>query len=117
MLINTYTYIESKSKFTAYYYDIKSKDEFNLIYLNLKKENKNARHIPYACILSNTAFKSDDKEPSGSSANPIYNALLRNNLQNKAIFVVRIFGGTKLGIGGLSRAYSKVANEVIRPTL
>ena len=113
-LLNCYEMEIKKSKFIAYYYEVTSKEDVTLIWENLKKEHKKARHIPYAYILKNTAGKSDDKEPSGTSAAPIYNVLERNNLVNKAIFVVRYFGGPKLGAGGLIRAYGNAAKEVIK---
>ena len=52
---------------------------------------------------------SDDGEPKGSSGTPILNQLKRNDLVNSATFVVRVFGGTLLGIPGLVDAYSNVA--------
>ncbi len=112
-LLNTYELEMKKSRFIAYYYDVKTKEEVKEIWEELKKEHKKERHIPYAYILENTAGKSDDKEPSGTSANPIYHILESKKLKNKAIFVVRYFGGTKLGSGGLIRAYSTVSKEVI----
>ena len=113
-IINTHEIVIKKSRFIAYLYEVNSKDEVLSIWNMLKDEHKNARHIPYAYILSNTAGKSDDKEPSGTSASPIYTVLDRNKMINKAIFVVRYFGGTKLGASGLTRAYATVANEVAK---
>ena len=114
-LLNTYEYKIKKSKFISYLYEIDEKEEVKEIWNNLKKEHKKSRHIPYAYILNNIAGKSDDKEPSGTSAAPIYNILERNSLTNKVIFIVRYFGGTKLGAGGLVRAYSTCASKVIIP--
>ncbi len=104
-LLNVYTYEIKKSKFIAYYYELNSKEEAKIIYDNLKKEHKKSKHIPYAYLLSNTAGKSDDKEPSNTAGLPIYNLLNELNLINRGIFVVRYFGGIKLGAGGLLRAY------------
>lgn len=115
MLLNTYELEIKKSRFIAYYYEVKTKEEVLDLWATLKKEHKKAKHIPYAYILSNTAGKSDDKEPSGTSAAPIYTILERNSLTNKVIFIVRYFGGTKLGAGGLIRAYSTCASKVIIP--
>ena len=110
-LLNTFELEIKKSKFIAYYYIIETKDEAKEILEKLRKEHKKARHIPYAYILNNTAAKSDDKEPSGTSGMPIYQTLEQNNLKNRAIFVVRYYGGIKLGAGGLTRAYRKAASE------
>lgn len=102
-----------KSRFIAYFYELTTKEEAKKIFETLKKEHKKARHIPYAYILENTASKSDDKEPSGTSGMPIYQVLEQRNVKNRAIFVVRYFGGIKLGAGGLTRAYREAANKVL----
>ncbi len=113
-LLNTYTYEIKKSKFISYYYQIDNENEVKEILNNLKSEHKKARHIPYAYILNNTAGKSDDKEPKNTAGLPIYNLIIQNNLVNKAIFVVRYFGGTKLGAGNLLRAYLTASKEVLK---
>lgn len=113
-LLNTYTLEIKKSKFIAYYYEVNTKDEIKEILTVLKKEHKKARHIPYAYILENTAGKSDDKEPSGTSGNPIYSSLEMLKEKNRAIFVVRYFGGIKLGAGGLLRAYRTSSFNVLK---
>ena len=112
-LLNTYTLEIKKSKFIGYLYEVKSKEEVKSILEELKKEHKKARHIPYAFILNSTAGKSDDKEPSGTAGSPIYQVLDRLQEKNRALFIVRYFGGTKLGAGGLLRAYAKSAQEVV----
>ena len=103
-----------KSKFIAYYYEVESVFEVAEILETLKKEHKKARHIPYAYKIDNEIKKSDDKEPSGTSGMPILNIIEKNNLNHVLIAVVRYFGGTKLGAGGLIRAYSNSAKEVIK---
>lgn len=113
-LINTYTYEEKKSKFIALYYEINDIEEFNIIKENLKKEHRKARHIPYALKIGNYLKKSDDKEPTNAAGLPILNIIDKNNLDNCVIFVIRYFGGTKLGAGPLLRAYSKAANTCIK---
>ena len=113
-LINSYTYEIKKSKFIGYYYEVNSKEDANEVIEELKKEHKKARHIPYAYKTENIAKKSDDKEPSGTAGSPIYNIIEINNLNNCLIAVVRYFGGIKLGAGGLLRAYSTAAKEVIK---
>ena len=57
---------------------------------------------------------SDDGEPSKTAGTPILNQILNNNLNYTLIVVVRYFGGVKLGVGPLTRAYAKVAREVIK---
>lgn len=112
-LINETTYIVKKSKFIAYYYFVKNPSEVVTIFECLKKEHKKAKHIPYAYKIDTMIKKSDDKEPSGTSGAPILSVIEKNELNNAAIFVVRYFGGIKLGSGGLYRAYLSAAKECI----
>lgn len=111
--LNIYPYEIKKSKFIAYYYEVTTREEAIEVWNHLKEEHKKARHIPYAYFLEHTAGKSDDKEPTGTSATPIFQTLERNHLVNRAIYVVRYFGGIKLGAGGLIRAYKTAAQGVI----
>lgn len=113
-LLNTYELIIKKSKFIAYFYKIDNKEDADKVILNLKEEHKNARHIPYAYKLPNTAKKTDDKEPTGTCGTPLLTLLERNKLNNNLIAVVRYFGGTKLGASNLLRAYLNSANEAIK---
>lgn len=105
--------IIKKSKFIAISYEIKSKEEVKAIIDSLKTEHKDARHICYAYVTTNSAGMSDDGEPQGTAGKPIYNLLQMKNAQNKLVVVIRYFGGTKLGAGGLIRAYVAAAKEVI----
>lgn len=112
-LINTSLIEIKKSKFYGYYYEINSIEEAKEVIEELKKEHKKARHIPYAYKVNNTAKKTDDKEPSNTAGLPIYNIIERKQLDNCLVAVVRYFGGTKLGAGGLLRAYSEAANIAV----
>ncbi len=112
-LLNTYQFDVKKSKFISYFYQIDSKNDVKLIFDQLKKEHKKAKHIPYAYFIQNTAGKSDDKEPSNTAGTPIFHILERSNYRNHAIFVVRYFGGIKLGAGGLIRSYQEAAKQVL----
>ena len=104
-LINTAELEIKKSKFISYYFSLDNLNEIKEIINNIKNEHKKAKHIVYAYKYNNTAGKTDDKEPSGCAGMQIYNILELNNLNNVLIIVVRYFGGTKLGIGPLTRAY------------
>ncbi|MBQ4031119.1 MAG: YigZ family protein [Bacilli bacterium] len=103
-----------KSKFLGYAYEVETIEEVKQVIDTLKKEHNKAKHAPYAYILSNTAGKSDDKEPSNTAGLPIYNLLEMRNLKNIIVVVVRYFGGTKLGAGNLLRAYLEAAKEAIK---
>lgn len=112
-LLNTSLEEIKKSKFIGYLYELDDETEVKNILEDLEKNNKKARHIPYAYIYKSSAKKTDDKEPNGTAGNPIYNVLQRENLDHHLIAVVRYFGGVKLGAGPLLRAYSKAANSLI----
>ena len=111
-LINNSFIIEKKSKFYGYLYKIDNKDEIDVILEDLKKNNKGYRHIPYAYKISNTAGKSNDKEPGDIGMN-FLNILERNNLNSHLLLVLRYYGGTKLGASNLTRIYGKCANLCI----
>lgn len=113
-LLNTEETIIKKSRFIAYFYQVDSKEDAENVVDFLKVEHKNARHIPYAYLLPNTAKKTDDKEPTGTCGTPLLTLLERNQLNNNLIAVVRYFGGTKLGASNLLRAYLNTANEAIK---
>ena len=109
-------YIINKSKFITYLYKIFNKEEFIKIYNQLKKEYKDATHICYAYIIDNEIKFSDDKEPSGSAGLPIYNVLKKNNLNYIVCFVIRYFGGIKLGGSGLVKTYSNSVSLCLKKT-
>ncbi len=113
-LLNTACYEIKKSKFLAYFYEIDSKEEVKQIFDCLKKEHKKSKHIPYAYFFQNSAGKSDDKEPSNTAGTPIYRLLEDSIYRNHALFVVRYFGGIKLGAGGLIRSYKEAAQLALK---
>ncbi|MBN1892383.1 MAG: YigZ family protein [Clostridiales bacterium] len=57
---------------------------------------------------------SDDGEPSGTAGLPVLDVLRKNDIDDSIIVVTRYFGGTKLGTGGLARAYGKAAAEAVK---
>lgn len=67
----------------------------------------------YSLVTNNQIRFNDDGEPSGSAGRPILSHIQGNDLVNLLIVVVRYFGGTKLGVGGLVRAYGQAAKEVL----
>lgn len=111
-IINEYTLINKKSKFIAYYYKVNTLEEINNILIDLKKEHKKAKHLPYAYKIDNNIKKSDDKEPANTAGSPILNIIEKKHLNNVLIVIVRYFGGIKLGAGGLIRSYGTCANLV-----
>lgn len=103
-----------KSRFITYLYKLNDENEIDEIINNIKKEHKKARHVVYVYKINNTGKINDDGEPKGSAGMPIFNVIEKNNLNNILIIVVRYFGGIKLGAGGLFRAYSNSASEIIK---
>ena len=99
---------EKKSKFYGYAYPIQNGDEVKPLIEKLKKAFPSANHVCYAWQLGieNTSYRAhDDGEPNNSAGMPIYGQIQSFNVTNILIAVVRIFGGTKLGVGGLISAY------------
>lgn len=85
----------------------------------LKESHPKARHFVVASRYINKFDQivehcSDDGEPKGTSGKPTLAVLAGNGLINTGVIIVRYFGGTKLGTGGLVRAYSDACNEVIQ---
>lgn len=106
-----------KSKFLGYLFPCDSKEIANEILENLRNQHAEATHVCYAYIINDDNVllykSSDDGEPSQTAGAPILNVIKRNNLTNVLCAVVRYFGGIKLGAGGLVRAYSNSAVEVV----
>ena len=105
--------IEKKSRFIGYAARAGSEDEAKAFIGEISREHPKARHIAFAYVLPNTAKTSDDGEPRGTAGLPIYNVITRRKLKNIVVVVVRYFGGTLLGKGGLIRAYGKAAGLAI----
>ncbi|UER67606.1 YigZ family protein [Borrelia sp. BU AG58] len=106
-----------KSIFLSYIFHIEKREEINKILREYKLKFKNASHVVYGFRLGNSASfingMSDDKEPYLTAGKPTLDAILKNNLTDTLIITVRYFGGTLLGKGGLIKAYSKAALEII----
>ena len=99
---------DNGSRFIALAYPVESEEEVKQIVSALKKEYHDARHHCYAFRLGKDGQKwraSDDGEPSGSAGRPILGQIDSLNLSDILVVVVRYFGGIKLGIPGLIRAY------------
>ena len=112
---DTYEYIleVNKSKFIGTIFKANNILDFNNMMNSIKDKYPKATHYVYAYRFINEFKSSDDGEPGGTSGMPIFNVIDKENLFNTAIIVVRYFGGIKLGAGGLVRAYSKCASNLI----
>jgi len=104
-----YEIIEKKSRFIGYAARVNTEDEAKEFIREISKEHKKANHVTYVYALSNTVKTNDDGEPKGTAGLPIYNVITQRDMKNIVIVVVRYFGGTLLGKGGLIRTYGKAA--------
>ncbi len=105
-----------KSRFIATLFSISSLEEAREKIDEVKMELRKATHYPYALRIGHERILekfSDDREPPRSSGIPILQELKNNNITNALVIVTRYFGGIKLGIGGLSRAYRESAKLVL----
>ncbi|MFW5787315.1 MAG: YigZ family protein [Halanaerobiales bacterium] len=112
--------IKNKVKDSIFYGNIsivKNKKEAKNFINTIKEKYDDATHNVSAYRIgegdSALEYADDDGEPSGSSAPPVLQAIKGENLINTVIVVTRYFGGTKLGIGGLIRAYGDTARKAI----
>ncbi len=107
---------EKGSKFIGYAYPVSSEEDVKKIVQLLWKEHHQATHICYAFQIGTTQVQyraNDDGEPKNSAGMPIYGQIQAFELHNVLVAVVRYFGGTKLGVGGLMTAYKETAHETL----
>ncbi|MEN9981990.1 MAG: hypothetical protein RL542_1777 [Bacteroidota bacterium] len=107
---------EKSSKFFGYAYPIHSEDEVKPIIDILRKQHPHAVHYCYAYQIGTEKISyraNDDGEPSNTAGAPIYGQIQSFGLTNVLLVVVRIFGGVKLGVGGLITAYKTTAQMVL----
>ncbi len=105
------------SKFIAIALPAHSEEEVKDMLENLRKEYHDARHHCYAYVLGfdKSAYRfNDDGEPSGTAGRPIHGQILSHDLTNVLVVVVRYFGGIKLGVPGLIRAYKTASQEALQ---
>jgi uncharacterized YigZ family protein len=107
--------IEKKSRFLAFALTVTSEEDIQSFLSGLRKKYWDANHHVYAYILKGDAGgpvrsrSSDDGEPSGSAGVPVLEVLSGAGVVDALVVVIRYFGGTLLGVGGLIRAYSGAA--------
>ena len=107
---------EKQSKFFGYAFPVSEIEEVKISIEQLKKTHHTARHFCYAYQIgiSSIVYRvNDDGEPRNSAGIPIYGQIHSFKLTNILIVVVRYFGGTKLGVGGLVSAYKECAKLTI----
>lgn len=104
------------SKFIADAFPVESEEEAKKHLAEIKKKYFDATHHCYAVAIgASRSFvrSSDDGEPSGTAGIKILSAVESKNLSDILVVVTRYYGGTKLGVGGLGRAYFESALEAL----
>lgn len=112
----TGTYKEKGSKFLAFAYPVDNEEMIRHHLDHLRKAYFDARHHCFAWVLGpeRTLFRAyDDGEPNHSAGDPILGQLRSRQLTDVLVVVVRYFGGTKLGVGGLINAYKTAAADAL----
>jgi len=108
------TYKEKSSVFIGQVYHCETENEAADILTTVKKKYYDATHHCFAYKLIDEKFKySDDGEPNGTAGIRILNAIEHFNLINVIVVIIRYYGGTKLGVGPLGKAYYTSAYNVL----
>lgn len=106
-----------KSRFIAIAYPVKSLSEVREQVARTKKEYSDATHCVHAAVVgkSGTLYSSsDDREPKNTAARPALEVLKGSGITNILVCIIRYFGGTLLGTGGLVKAYGDSTKEVLK---
>lgn len=109
-------YKDNGSRFIALAYPVESEEEVKTLVERARKEYHDARHHCYAYRIGLDGSKwraNDDGEPSGSAGRPILGQIDSIGLSDVLVIVVRYFGGIKLGIPGLIRAYKSSTADAL----
>ena len=107
---------EKGSKFIGFAYPVDSESDVKSRLNHLQGIHPKATHHCYSYRLEINGENyraNDDGEPSGSAGLPIYNQLLAHQITNVLVVVIRYYGGTKLGVGGLVKAYKESAKYTL----
>lgn len=105
------------SRFIGHAFPANSKEEALECLEVIRKKHYDATHNCFAYRIGQDGLEyrfSDDGEPNGTAGNPILFSIKKYSLSDVIVVVTRYYGGTKLGKGGLSKAYSEAAEEVIK---
>ena len=109
------SYEEKNSVFIGQVYHCETENEAANILVPIKKKYYDASHHCFAYKLISKQFKySDDGEPNGTAGIRILNAIEHFNLINVIVVIIRYYGGTKLGVGPLGKAYYNSALDVLK---
>jgi uncharacterized YigZ family protein len=105
------------SRFIAHVIYVPGREKAEAEYESIKKNFYDATHNCFAYRITKDMFRySDDGEPSGTAGRPMLQVIEGRDLLQVLVVVTRYFGGTKLGTGGLIRAYSEATRTVLDQT-
>ena len=114
-------FVEKKSTFITHLVRVTSEEEAREFIQKMKKKHYDATHVCSCYVVGDNneiTRTNDDGEPSGTAGAPMLDVLIKNEIKNVCATVIRYFGGTKLGTGGLVRAYGGgVINALKNATL
>lgn len=113
-------YSEKRSKFFAFSHHVETEEQIKDIIAQYRKKYYDARHVCYAYILGvdgvgdGVSFRmNDDGEPSSTAGKPIHGQLVKAELTDTLVVVIRYYGGVNLGTSGLIVAYREAALDCI----
>lgn len=107
------------SEFVGYAAPTRSIDDAEAFVDEIRAAHPDATHVvpAYRVRVDDDGllreYESDAAEPTGSAGKPALTVLVRRDVENVAVAVVRYFGGTKLGVGGLARAYARATASAV----
>ena len=114
-------FVEKKSTFITHLIRVNSEEEARDFIQKMKKKHYDATHVCSCYVVGDNneiTRANDDGEPSGTAGAPMLDVLVKNDIKNVCATVIRYYGGTKLGTGGLVRAYGGgVINALKNATL
>lgn len=103
-----------KSRFLGQLYPLHTRAEARARLADIRAQHPGAVHVCWALVCTGDSGLDDDGEPSGTAAKPMYNVLVHKDVTNVLAVVVRYWGGTKLGAGGLTRAYGQAISDAFK---
>lgn len=113
----THEIIIERSRFICHVYRVTTVHEATMYINEVREIHNRANHNCVAYLIGeNNEFgrAADDGEPSGTAGSPMLEVLQRQDIRNCLVIVTRYFGGTKLGAGGLIRAYGSAVSEGLK---
>ena len=108
---------EKNSKFCSFCFPIENENDVKVHLSTLKKAHAHAGHFCYAYQIGTSKIiyrTNDDGEPNNTAGAPIYGQIKSFDITNVLVVVIRYFGGTKLGVGGLISAYKSAAQMALQ---